>query len=83
MSTSPDTARRERGAAGNNGLGYPSGALLWMLYFCYTTSAALLLLLVGLLIEAAYQALQARHLSPIIGYFVGLWDGLRWPVARE
>ena len=45
--------------------------------------AALLLLLVGLLIEAAYQALQARHLSPIIGYFVGLWDGLRWPVARE
>lgn len=45
--------------------------------------AALLLLLVGLLLEAAYQAVQARRLSPITGYFLGLWDGARWKLAPE
>lgn len=44
-------------------------------------AAALLLLLVGLLLEAGYQAVQARHPSPIIGYFLGLWDGIRWKLA--
>lgn len=46
-------------------------------------AGALLLLLVGLLLEAGYQALQARHPSPIAGYFLGLWDGMRWRLARE
>ncbi len=45
--------------------------------------AALLLLLIGLLLEAAYQAVQARRLSPITGYFLGLWDGARWKLAPE
>ena len=45
--------------------------------------AALLLLLIGLFLEAGYQAAQARHLSPITGYFLGLWDGVRWKLAPE
>src|SRR3990172_4267842 len=43
--------------------------------------AALLLLLIGLLLEAGYQAVQARRLSPMTGYFLGLWDGTRWKLA--
>jgi GT2 family glycosyltransferase len=45
--------------------------------------AALLLLLIGLLLEAGYQAAQARCLSPLAGYFLGLWDGVRWKLAAE
>jgi len=45
--------------------------------------ASLVLLLVGLLLEAGYQAVQARRLSPFAGYFLGLRDGLRWQLARE
>jgi len=42
-----------------------------------------LLLLAGLLLEAGYQSVLARTPLPVGGYFLGLWDGLRWPVARE
>ena len=46
-------------------------------------AAALLVLLAGLLLEAGYQGLLARHPAPVIGYFLGLWDGARWKLARE
>ncbi len=42
--------------------------------------AHLVLLLVGLLFEAAFQALQSRRLAPLPGYFKGLWRGARWHV---
>lgn len=44
---------------------------------------ALLILLIGLLFESGYQAARARRLSPIIGYFLGVWDGLRWKLVSE
>lgn len=47
------------------------------------SAGALLLLLAGLLLEAGYQAFEARHPSPIAGYLLGLRDGLRWKVAPE
>lgn len=45
--------------------------------------ATLVLLLAGLLLEAAYQAVEARHPSPVIGYFLGLRDGWRWKLVQE
>lgn len=42
-----------------------------------------LMLLAGLLLEAGYQAVRSRTPSPIIGYFLGLRDGVRWTLARE
>lgn len=42
-----------------------------------------LLLLAGLLLEAGYQALRSRTPSPVIGYFLGLWDGVFWTLARD
>jgi len=44
--------------------------------------AALLLLLAGLLLESAYDALRAAHYAPVLGYFLGLWDGMRWKLAE-
>lgn len=46
-------------------------------------TGALCLLLVGLLLEAGYQAIQARHFSPVTGYFQGLWDGVRRKLAPD
>lgn len=43
--------------------------------------AALLLLLTGLLLESGYDALRAAHYAPVLGYFLGLWDGLRWKLS--
>jgi GT2 family glycosyltransferase len=40
----------------------------------------LALLLTGLFLEAAFRGLQHRSLSPMPGYFRGLWDGLLWKV---
>jgi len=45
--------------------------------------ADLLLLLIGLFLEAGYQAARARRLSPFAGYLLGLWDGVRWKLAPE
>lgn len=42
-----------------------------------------LLLLAGLLLEAGYQAASERTPSPLAGYVLGLWDGLRWKLAQE
>jgi GT2 family glycosyltransferase len=44
---------------------------------------ALCLLLGGLLLEAGYQVVAARHPAPFLGYFLGLWDGVRWKLAPE
>lgn len=41
----------------------------------------LALLLTGLFLEAAFQAAQHRSLSPLPGYFRGLWRGARWKVV--
>lgn len=46
-------------------------------------TAALLLLLLGLFLEAGYQSAQARHPSPMLGYFLGLWDGVRSKPATQ
>ena len=43
----------------------------------------ILWLLTGLVLEAGYQAFLARTPAPIAGYFLGLWDGARWKLARE
>ena len=42
----------------------------------------LALLLAGLLLEAAFQAVQARCLAPLYGYFRGVWGGARWRVRK-
>ena len=41
-------------------------------------TSAMLLLLAGLCLESVHQAVQAKRLSPVAGYFGGLWDGARW-----
>ena len=41
----------------------------------------LVLLLIGLLLEAAFQSLQSRSLKPLPGYFRGLWRGARWKLG--
>ncbi len=43
----------------------------------------MLLLLAGLLLEAGHQAVRARTPSPIIGYLLGLRDGVRWTLTRK
>lgn len=45
-------------------------------------SPATLLLLTGLLLEAGYQAVLERTPAPVAGYFLGLWDGVRWKLAQ-
>ena len=44
-------------------------------------AAHLALLVVGLLLEAAFQGLQHRSFAPLAGYFRGLWAGIRWKVS--
>ena len=44
--------------------------------------AHLALLLIGLLLEALFQAGQARRWAPLPGYFRGLWRGARWRVQE-
>ena len=41
-------------------------------------AADLGLLLVGLFLEALFQAAQKRAWAPLPGYFRGLWQGARW-----
>ena len=43
----------------------------------------LALLLIGLLLEAAYQAAQTRRLAPLSGYFRGIWHGALWRVKES
>ncbi len=45
--------------------------------------AHLVLLGAGLLLEAVFQALRSRTLSPVPGYFRGLWRGARWKIAGK
>ena len=47
-----------------------------------TLAAMLALLVAGLFLEAAFQAVRSRTLSPLPGYFRGLWRGARWKVVR-
>lgn len=37
-------------------------------------------LLAGLFLEAAAQSVRARRLAPLVGYFSGIADGVRWPL---
>jgi len=45
-------------------------------------AADLALLLVGLLLEAMFQAVQTRRWAPLPGYFRGIWHGVRWRVKE-
>ena len=45
-------------------------------------AAHLALLATGLFLEAAFQAVQSRTLSPVPGFFRGLWHGARWTIVR-
>lgn len=45
-------------------------------------AAHLGLLIAGLLLEAAFQAVQHRSFRPLPGYFRGLWHGARWKVRK-
>jgi GT2 family glycosyltransferase len=45
--------------------------------------ANLLWLLVGLWVEAMRTSLRARDKSPLAGYLMGVWDGVRWKVRSE
>lgn len=44
---------------------------------------ALLLLLCGLLLEAAYQSARNGTFAPLAGYWRGLRDGRRWKLAED
>ena len=44
-------------------------------------AAHLVLLAIGLFLEAAYQSLRNRSLRPLPGYFRGLWRGARWKIV--
>lgn len=41
----------------------------------------LALLLTGLFLEAAFQAVRQRSVKPLPGYFRGLWRGARWKIV--
>jgi GT2 family glycosyltransferase len=45
--------------------------------------ACFIWLLAGLWIEAIRSAFLARDMGPVTGYFVGIWNGLRWTVRDE
>ena len=42
----------------------------------------LALLAVGLFLEATFQATQNRSVSPVAGFFRGLWRGARWKIVE-
>jgi hypothetical protein len=44
--------------------------------------AHLALLAIGLFLEAAFQAIRSRSVSPVPGYFRGLWRGARSKVVK-
>jgi GT2 family glycosyltransferase len=44
--------------------------------------AHLLLLLAGLFLEAVFQAVRSRRLSPVPGFFRGLWQGARSRIVK-
>ncbi len=44
--------------------------------------AHLALLAIGLFLEAAFQAIRSRSVSPVPGYFRGLWRGARAKVVK-
>ena len=44
------------------------------------SAAHLALLVVGLFLEAVFQAVRHRSFGPVPGYFRGLWQGARWKV---
>ena len=43
----------------------------------------LVLLAAGLFVEAVFQSVRGRSLSPIPGFFRGLWRGARWRLAGK
>jgi len=45
-------------------------------------AAHLVLLAIGLFLEAAFQAVREKSLAPLQGYFKGLWRGARWKVVH-
>ena len=45
-------------------------------------AAHLAVLAVGLLLEAAFQAVRSRSVSPLPGYFRGLWQGARAKIVK-
>lgn len=44
---------------------------------------ALLWLLIGLFIEATVASVTTRQVSPILGYFIGLRDGVKYKLKGD
>lgn len=44
---------------------------------------SLIWLMIGLFLEAGFSSVHARSIEPLLGYFIGVYRGIRWKIRPE